>query len=298
MKTTKILAIVVLVLASAANAADPNLVGWWKLDETSGTTAADSSGKGNNGTVVGRPQWAAGHIDGALRFSGNGYVSLPIGSVISSLAESTFAIWVNWSGRTDPNRGGWQRIFDFGTDTGNYIYLCPSTGESKAAMRVAIVANNNTWDEFDANTGPLPKGWHHVAVTVSRSSRTIIMYLDGNDVGSKTDCVNTIRDLGATTNNWLGKSQYDDPNFNGSLDDFRIYNRALSRAEIRALLAQTKKKGTAFMHQERLLGNNTQADGLYDFQFKLYGDLILGAQSVRRKNINSSLLVEGQVLRG
>jgi hypothetical protein len=280
MKTAKILAIVVLVLASVANASDPNLVGWWKLDETSGTTAADSSGKGNNGTVAGSPKWVAGHTGGALRFDGNSYVSLPIGSVISSLAESTFAIWVNWSGRPDPNRGGWQRIFDFGTDTGNYIYLCPSTGVSNAAMRVAIVAGNNTWDEFDAKTGALPTGWHHVAVTISRSSRTIIMYLDGNDVGSETDCINTVRDLGTTTNNWLGKSQYDDPNFNGSLDDFRIYNRVLSRAEIRALLDQTKKK-TAFMHQERLLDNDTQTDGLCNFRFNLYEDLILGMQSVR-----------------
>lgn len=282
MKTTKILTILVLVLASVANATDPNLVGWWKLDETSGTIAADSSGKGHNGTVVGSPKWIAGHIGGALRFNGNGYVSLPIGSVISSLAESTFAIWVNWSGRPDPNQGGWQRIFDFGTDTGNYIYLCPSTGASNAAMRVAIVAGNNVWDEFDANTGALPRGWHHVAVTISRSSRTITMYLDGNDVGSKTDCVNTVSDLGATTNNWLGKSQYNDPNFNGSLDDFRIYNRVLSRAEIRALLAQTEKKKTVFLYRKHLLDNN-QADGLCDFHFKLYDALILGSHRVCEK---------------
>jgi hypothetical protein len=52
------------------------------------------------------------------------------------------------------------------------------------------------------------------------------------------------------------------------------------------------------MHWERLLDNNTQADGLCDFQFKLYDDLILGAQSVRRKNINSFPIAREQVLRG
>lgn len=249
MKYAKILAVLVLALASVANATDPNLVGWWKLDDTSGPNAVDSSGKGNNGTLVGSPQWVAGHIDGALRFDGNEFVKLPIGSVINSLDEATFAIWVNWSGRPDPNAGGWQRIFDFGTNTGNYIYLCPSTGEANAAMRVAIVADNNIWDEFDArvdgNSIALPTGWHHIAVTVSKSSQTMIMYLDGKIVGSKTYCTNAVSDLGVTTNNWLGKSQYNDPNFKGSLDDFRIYNRVLSKNEIKALLPQTEKKETA-----------------------------------------------------
>lgn len=249
MKSAKILAVLVLALASVANAADPNLVGWWKLDETSGPNAVDSSGKGNNGTLVGNPQWVAGRIAGALKLDGNDYVSLPIGSIIKSLDEATFAIWVNWSGRDDPNVGGWQRIFDFGTNTGNYIYLCPSTGEAGAAMRVAIVANNNIWDEFDAvvdgNNITLPTGWHHIAVTVSKSSKTIIVYLDGKIVGSKANCTNAVSDLGTTTNNWLGKSQYEDPNFNGSLDDFRIYNRVLSKDEIKALLPKTEKKEKA-----------------------------------------------------
>jgi len=52
------------VLTSAGNAADPRLVGRWRLDETSGTTANDSSGNGNRGTLRGSPQWRPGMIGG------------------------------------------------------------------------------------------------------------------------------------------------------------------------------------------------------------------------------------------
>ena len=54
-----------LMFASVAQAADPSLVGWWKLDEGSGTTAADSSGHGNDGTLEGSAAWDAGMFGNA-----------------------------------------------------------------------------------------------------------------------------------------------------------------------------------------------------------------------------------------
>ena len=56
-----------LILASAGNVAQANLVGWWKLDETSGTIARDASGNGNDGTLKGDPIWVVGKIEGALQ---------------------------------------------------------------------------------------------------------------------------------------------------------------------------------------------------------------------------------------
>ncbi len=49
-----------LALTSIVEAADPSLVGWWRLDESSGTTARDSSGNGNHGTLHSNTQWVAG----------------------------------------------------------------------------------------------------------------------------------------------------------------------------------------------------------------------------------------------
>jgi regulation of enolase protein 1 (concanavalin A-like superfamily) len=220
--------------SSAAQNIDPNLVGWWKFDEDSGSIAYDSTDYWNDGILYNGPQWVAGYRDGALQFDGtDDYVNLPIGSLISTLSETTFSIWVNWSGRPDPDEGGWQRIIDFGTGQANYIYLCPSTGTTNPKMRLAITAGNGIWDEFDAGIGALPTGWHHIAITVSEQSRTMILYLDSDVIGSKTNCVNSVNDLGNTTNNWLGRSQYADPYFNGILDDLQIYNRVLSQTEIK-----------------------------------------------------------------
>jgi len=207
---------------------DPNLVGWWKFDEGVGTILVDWSGHNHHGVLIGGPQWVLGYDGGALKLDGvDDYVSLSIGSLIPTLHEATLSIWVNWSGQG----GAWQRIIDFGTGTANYIYLCPFTSINDS-LHVAITAGNSLWNEFFASTGALPTGWHHIALTISESRSTIIMYLDGESVGSVGNVENTLNDLGETTNNWLGKSQYADPYFNGSLDDFRICNYIQTQEEI------------------------------------------------------------------
>ena len=124
-----------------------DLVGWWKLDDGSGTIAHDSTQNGNHGTLLGNPQWVAGYVGGALRLDGtDGYVALPIGSMMSSLTNSTLALWVNFSGQG----GAWQRILDFGTSTANYIYVCPQDGGG--ALHVALTANTGTWTDIVAPT--------------------------------------------------------------------------------------------------------------------------------------------------
>jgi hypothetical protein len=117
-----------LGLPQGAWAQDPNLVGWWKFDETSGSVVNDSSAAGNHGIVIGNPQWVAGQINGALRFNGSSdHVDLSIGSVIAKLDQATLALWVNWSGLNNT----WARIIDFatvatGVTTATYIYVVPS----------------------------------------------------------------------------------------------------------------------------------------------------------------------------
>jgi len=69
-------------LVAEATAADPNLVGWWKFDEGSGTIAYDSAGS-NHGAIYGA-QWIASPIDGALSFDGvNDYVDCGTGPAIT-----------------------------------------------------------------------------------------------------------------------------------------------------------------------------------------------------------------------
>ena len=108
---------------------------------TGALVALDWSGHGHHGTLINGPQWAAGQINGALQFDGlNDHVSLPIGSVISSLDSSTFAIWVNWAriGATV------QRIFDFGTGTTVYMFLSPGNGGGGGSMQFSITTPGGT----------------------------------------------------------------------------------------------------------------------------------------------------------
>ena len=64
------LAVLGVVLTSAAHAADPSLIGWWKLDEGAGTVTTDSSGNGHDGSLVSGPVWTAGVSGRALQFDG------------------------------------------------------------------------------------------------------------------------------------------------------------------------------------------------------------------------------------
>jgi hypothetical protein len=219
------------------NPTDSNLVGWWKLDETSGDVAADSSVKGNNGTLYGTPEWIAGHINNALRFSpsdANDYVDLPIDSLISSLTNSTFMTWVDFNSTAG---GAWQRIFDFGNDPNVYMFLTPRT-ETSGPMRFAIKKTGG--EQLVDAPSTLASGWHHVAVTIDADNNTISLYVDGEFVGQNTAVTLAPNDLGVTTNNWLGRSQWvADAYFDGSLDDFQIYNRALSQGEVAWLAGKT-----------------------------------------------------------
>jgi len=206
---------------------NPGLVGHWAFNEESGTTAYDSVG-GDDGTIYGG---AALDGSGELSFDGyDDYVSLPIGSLISSLTNCTFATWVDFS-----NSGGsWQRIFDFGKNTTVNMFLTPRTGTS-GPMRFAITISGNGAEQQATAPSTLPSGMHHVAVTIDADNDTITLYLDGSPVATNTSATLTPSDMGVTTNNWLGKSQYADDYFLGSLDEFSIYDYCLESTEIEKL---------------------------------------------------------------
>jgi hypothetical protein len=178
---------------------------------------------GGAATPTGSPAYEAGVFDQALGFDGvDDLVTLPA-NIASALTDATFAVRVRWDGG-----GAWQRIFDFGNGTANYVVLTPSTG---GALQFAIVVGGS--GQSLAGTAPLPVGeWAHVAVTLIGNTGTL--YVNGAVVASGTITHNPTSV--PQTANYLGDSQYTaDPLFAGAIDDFRIYNRGLSAAEIAAL---------------------------------------------------------------
>ncbi len=231
---------------SSSPVADPNLVGWWTLDYD----VLDSS-YGCDGTEMGDPIYDAGYFGSAIYLDNaddaetdnDMYVNLPIGSVISTLTNSTFAMWVNWIG-TESSRAN-QRFFSFSTNPANSMYLAPRSSASApthfqissggAAQMVGYGANT-----FVGNPGSVipTNEWHHLAVTINADDDIFLLYLDGQQIGELTDANLAPCNLGVTTNNWLGRSE--DPvsqrQYRGYLDDFRIYDKVLTADEIQQIM--------------------------------------------------------------
>ena len=165
---------------------------------------------------------------GALSFNGvNEYVALPAG-IASGLADFTIAVKVYWNAARD-----WERVFDFGNGMRQYLFLTPRAARGGLAF---TISNNGGYGSQTVSTPtPLATGrWVHVAVTLSGSTATL--YVDGSQVGANTAMTRAPFRLDSTESNWLGRSQYPaDPYFNGKVDDFRIYNGAMTAEQVAAL---------------------------------------------------------------
>jgi len=107
-------------------------------------------------------------------------------------------------------------------------------GCSNAHPHGQIWSTETVPEERFVAPGTLASGWHHVAVTIDSATMTVDLYLDGAVVVSDSTTV-LPKDLGETTQNWLGHSQWPDADYDGLMADVKIYSRALSAGEIRYL---------------------------------------------------------------
>jgi hypothetical protein len=218
--------------SAEAVATTPELVAHLTFDETSGTTAADASPNGFDGTLANGPVWANGMLANSVLLDGiDDYVSLPTG-VVGYVGDFTISTWVYLNSVTT-----WTRIFDFGSGTTKYMFLTPQNGGT-GVPRFTITDGGIGAEQIIDGTSPLSAGvWTHVAVTWSGG--TGILYVDGIAVGSNASMSLYPAALGDTTQNYIGKSQWNDPTINGAVDDFQIVGRALSAAEIATLATDT-----------------------------------------------------------
>ena len=186
----------------------------------------DASGNDNAATLAGSATYGTGLIDQGLVLNGSGHATLPTG-IISGLNEMTIASYVKLNNIAD-----WTRLWDFGTGTNVYAFLTIQSGHTKAP-RFAF-KNGGGEQLIESNAGTLNTGqWYHIAVTYKENVG--IMYIDGVEVGRNENITIKPSDLGETNQNYIGKAQFPDPLLNGTVDDFRIYNRALSAEEIEEL---------------------------------------------------------------
>ena len=192
-------------------------------------------------------QWVApadiprvpGKFGSAVQLNGGSpanYVQLPQG-IVTGLTDFTIAAWVNPA--AVPN---WARVFDFGTGETAYMFITVSAGGTNNPRYAITISGNGNEQRLDA-PGPLPLNqWTHLAVTLSGSTGTL--YVNGAAVDTNTAMTLNPSSLPATTQDYVGKSQFPpDPVLDSAVDEVQIYDRALSADEVQSLT--TSAGGTA-----------------------------------------------------
>ena len=208
--------------AVATPSGAPALLAYYDFD----SDASDASGNANDGTLYGSPSFGTGKYGfGSLSLSGSGQYAMLPAELMVGVTNFTIAAWVYWDGGD-----GWQRIFDFGNGTDEYMFLTPDTGGG--VMRFAMLSSEASEQTLD--TTALPSGsWQHVAVT--REGNTVSLYTNGVLAASASMTI-APADF-APVLNYLGDSQWSaDPTFDGRMDELYIYNAALSGDEVAGLM--------------------------------------------------------------
>ncbi|MGZ9108869.1 MAG: LamG-like jellyroll fold domain-containing protein [Micavibrio sp.] len=222
------------------------LVGYWKFDEISGTTAADSSGNGNTGTLTnmdGATDWVAGHVGNALDFDGtNDFVNAGSAAVLDNLGPVSGCVWAypRTTGGSYPTlmdksstgylTDGWGFItghsggsYDFG-----YYNIAGDGKDGGAAATIPM----NTWSHLCFT-------WDGTAHSGGNPTAGIKFYMNGVEVHaavSAADYNPAFSDAAHSLR--IGSGGANAYPFKGVIDEVRLYNRVLTLGEIQLLAAE------------------------------------------------------------
>jgi hypothetical protein len=194
------------------------LVGWWRFDEGNGTTAYDSSGNGNDGTLIGGATWVAGRFGGGIELDGtSGYISVPDFELTTN--SITFAIWLNgWKG------GDWAPFI-----SSRVVGQCEMIFGNDDTLR--YVWNNDSSATWGWTGGPvIPEDtWTMLAVTIDPDRAVAYVYTDAGGLTSMTNEIPHIEEtVGALQIGW----SYGDRFVRGIIDEAAVYDHALTQDEI------------------------------------------------------------------
>lgn len=222
--------------AAAATGPDTTsgLAGWWKFDESSGATVTDSSGNGNTGTIVGGVTRTAGMFGEALSFDGStGMINggspgtgFPVGG-----SARTISAWVKITNPATTDNA----ILHYGTYGGSppavNFHLFVTGSGSKVGF-----GNGYGFGVIQGTTSIADGQWHNVVGVYEGTGTNIArIYVDGVQQSSGT--LTTAPNTGTATPWRIGNFMAGGGAFRGLMDDVRIYNRALSPADLQAIFA-------------------------------------------------------------
>ncbi|MBF4632589.1 Ig-like domain-containing protein [Clavibacter michiganensis subsp. phaseoli] len=211
--------------------------------QTPGGTVTDLSPSSLDGTVVNSagasfvPGRKAGTraIDlpgGAADSSTAPYITVPNG-LFDGVTQTTVSAWTQWSGT-----GGFQWLWCLGISPDAASAFAPSFRDGDGAARAIIKQLHEGGETGASSTGPLQKDqW--VNVTATMDGTDIVLYVNGLQVATapaSVDLAAQLHSASASKSGNIGRALWDvHPYYDGAIDDFRVYDRALSAAQVRGL---------------------------------------------------------------
>ncbi len=238
-------------IITTSNPGTSSLLVYYPFDEGSGSTIADASGEGHNGSLGDGVTWTVPGVlgNGALQVSGEPGARVTIDSMnpAAGTGQLTLSIWVKWTGI---RRGGSQGLISkrdaWDLDSLMFMFEVDSGGNANGiALRQYSSSDTDVMSGPDAMT-PYIGRWVHAAATFDGTTGRI--YLDGREIASGpfSFAHGTTADI--TIGNTNSSAWEDSPEvFNGYLDEARIYNRALSAAQIAYLADTTPEDGQLYI---------------------------------------------------
>jgi hypothetical protein len=237
MKKVLVFLCVMLLVFSFLCTANAKLVGYWNFDENNGSMVYDSSGNGNDGSIVGAT-WVPGKYRSALSFDGTDDWVEVLNSPSINTATFTVSEWVSFANLDkshvllDKRNGQWWRNF------GLYYYAKDTPPGGAYGNYLAVIIGNNSF---------VPNNYSNAAyasviltedqfyyITATYDLNTLRLYLNGSLIASKNLPMSNTTGLG---NLYIG-AQGNPTNYSGRtdgiIDDVRIYNHVLTQSEILA----------------------------------------------------------------
>lgn len=222
-----LLLVLASTLTSTAQDVDPSLVGWWTFDEDLGDVARDDSGNGNDAVLLNGPTWGTDPEHRGIMILDGTDDHILIDGTVYELPQYTMALWF----RVDGGSGTRDILSAKGPTGVNGVLLeIQGNGTLRNLHRFPFASGggSNVYSTDAYSDGV----WHHVATVQTESE--MILYVDGQEVGRQPETNLFQGPLGEI---WIGTlDQRQQRMFPGPLDDFRIYNRALSAEEIAGIM--------------------------------------------------------------
>jgi Concanavalin A-like lectin/glucanases superfamily/Domain of unknown function (DUF1929)/IPT/TIG domain/Bacterial Ig domain len=211
---------------SPCHAQAPGLVAAYSFNEGSGTTVTDVSGNHITGTIVGATWTTGGMYGNALSFNGSGsYVDLGNPAALQMTGSMTLEAWVK-AAANPPDDG---QIIAKSNGTGWQLKTSPDTGPHTFGVQVSASQNSNA-QRYSTTVRAL-NTWYHVAAVYDTAADTLEIYVNGIlNSGTLRGTIPALQVDGGVNVN-IGR-RTDGYYFNGVIDEVRVYNRALSQAEI------------------------------------------------------------------